>query len=91
MLNDKIVVGGRVTGIHRIADTWRVRVDIHIYELLWVQVWIKFCLADMDSQTIYPYSTHPIAIPSGDASMPSGGACTGDALPDGPRLPTYDR
>jgi hypothetical protein len=64
MLNAKIVVGRRVTGIHRIADTRRVRVwvEIHSHECLWV--WVEFCLASMDSRTIYPRTTHPIAIPS---------------------------
>jgi hypothetical protein len=40
MLNAKIVVGGRVTGIRRIADTRRVRVwvEIHTHERLWVRV-----------------------------------------------------
>jgi hypothetical protein len=38
MFNAKMVVGGGVTGIHRIADTrwvW-VWVDIHTHERLWV-------------------------------------------------------
>jgi hypothetical protein len=40
MLNAKIVVGGRVTGIRWIADTRRVRVwvEIHTHERLWVRV-----------------------------------------------------
>jgi hypothetical protein len=71
MLNAKIVVGGRVTGISWIADTRRVRVwvEIHIHERLWVRVWVKFCLTGMDSRTIYPRTTHPIAIPSGVRHM----------------------
>ena len=42
-------------GIHWIADTRRVRVwiQIHTHERLWVRIWIKFCLAGMDSRTIY--------------------------------------
>jgi hypothetical protein len=66
MLNAKIVVDGRVTGIRRIADTQRVRVwvEIHTHERLWVRVWVEFCLAGMDSRTIYPRTTHPIAIPT---------------------------
>jgi hypothetical protein len=65
MLNAKILVGGRVMGIHQIADTWRVRVwvEIHTHERLWVRVWVMFCLAGMDSRTIYPCTTHLIAIP----------------------------
>ena len=68
MFNAKIVVGGRVTGIHWIADTRRVRVwiQIHTHERLWVRVWVEFCLAGMDSRTIYPCTTRPIAIPSGE-------------------------
>jgi hypothetical protein len=56
MFNAKIVVGGRVTGIHWIADTQRVRVwiQIHTHERLWVWVWVEFCLVGMDSRTIYP-------------------------------------
>jgi hypothetical protein len=54
MSNSKIVVDGRVTAIRRIADIRRVR------------VWVEFCLAGMDSRTIYPRTTHPIAIPSGE-------------------------
>ena len=70
MLNAKIVVGGRVTGIHWIADTRRVRVwiQIHTHERLWVRVWVEFCLAGMDSRTIYPCTTRPIAIPTYSAS-----------------------
>jgi hypothetical protein len=66
MLNAKIVVGERVTGICRIADTRRVRVwvEIHNHERLWVRIWIEFCLASMDSRTIYPRTTHLIAIPT---------------------------
>jgi hypothetical protein len=62
----KIVVGGRVTGIHWIADTRRVRVwiQVHTHERLWVPVWVEFCLAGMDSRTIYSCTTRPIAIPS---------------------------
>jgi hypothetical protein len=52
MSNSKIVVDGRVTAIRRIADIRRVR------------VWVEFCLAGMDSRTIYPRTTHPIAIPN---------------------------
>jgi hypothetical protein len=65
MLNAKIVVGGRVTGIRQIADTQRVRVwvEIHTHERLWVRVWVEICLAGMDSRTIYPCTTHLIAIP----------------------------
>jgi hypothetical protein len=65
VLNAKIVVGGRVMGIRWIADTRRVRVwvEIHTHEHLWVRIWIEFCLAGMDSRTIYPRTTHPIAIP----------------------------
>jgi hypothetical protein len=61
-----MVVGGRVTGIHWITDTRRVRVWIQIrtHERLWVRVWVEFCLAGMDSRTIYPCTTRPIAIPS---------------------------
>jgi hypothetical protein len=50
-------VGGRVTGIHWIAD-------IHTHEHLWVRVWVEFCLVGMDSRTIYPCTTRPIAIPT---------------------------
>jgi hypothetical protein len=66
MLNAKIVVGGWVTGIRRITDTRRVRVwvEIHTHERLWVRVWVEFCLAGMDSRTIYLCTTHPIAIPT---------------------------
>jgi hypothetical protein len=65
VFNVKIVVGGRVTGIHWIADTRRVRVwiQIHTHERLWVRVWVEFCLAGMDLRTIYPCTTRPIAIP----------------------------
>jgi hypothetical protein len=67
VFNAKIVVGGRVTGIHWIADTWRVRVwiQIHTHKRLWVRVWVEFCLAGMDSRTLYPCTTRPIAIPNG--------------------------
>jgi hypothetical protein len=70
MLNAKIVVGGRVTGIRRIAYTgWvRVWVEIHTHEHLWVRVWVEFCLAGMDSRTIYVHTTHLIAIPSNSYS-----------------------
>jgi hypothetical protein len=66
VFNAKIVVGGRVTGIHWIADTRRVRVWIHIHthEHLWVRIWVQFCLAGMNSRTIYPCTTCPIAIPT---------------------------
>jgi hypothetical protein len=66
VFNAKIVVGGRVTGIHWIADTRRVRVwiQIHTHERLWIRVWVEFWLAGMDSRTIYPCTTHPIAIPT---------------------------
>jgi hypothetical protein len=66
VFNAKIVVDGRVTSIHWIADTRRVRVwiQIHTHERLWVRVWIEFCLVGMDSRTIYPCTTRPIAIPS---------------------------
>jgi hypothetical protein len=69
VFNAKIVVGGRVTGIHWIADTRRVRVwiQIHTHECLWVQVWVEFCLAGMDSRTIYLCTTRPIAIPMSEA------------------------
>jgi hypothetical protein len=62
---NSLVVGGRVTDIHWIADTRRVRlwIQIHTHERLWVRVWVKFCLAGMDSWTIYPCTTRPIAIP----------------------------
>jgi hypothetical protein len=71
MLNAKIVVGGRVTGIRLIADTWQVRVwvEIHTHERLWVLVWVEFCLVGMDPRTIYPHTTHPIAIPSPHVSV----------------------
>jgi hypothetical protein len=64
LLNAKIVVGGRVTGIHWIADTRRVRVWIqtHTHKRLWVRVWVEFCLTSMDLRTIYPCTTRPIAI-----------------------------
>jgi hypothetical protein len=64
MFNVKIVVGGRVMDIHWIVDTRRVRVWIQIYthERLWV--WVEFCLVGMDSRTIYPCTTRPIAIPN---------------------------
>jgi hypothetical protein len=58
VLNAKIIVGGRVT-----RRVW-VWIEIYTHESLWVQVWIEFCLAGMDSLTIYPRTTHPIAIPS---------------------------
>jgi hypothetical protein len=66
VFNAKIVVGAWVTDIHWIADTRRVRVwiQIHTHERLWVWVWIEFCLVGMDSRTIYPCTTRPIAIPS---------------------------
>jgi hypothetical protein len=66
VLNAKIVVGVRVMDICRIADTRRVQVwvEIHTYERLWARVWVGFCHAGMDSRTIYPRTTHPIAIPS---------------------------
>jgi hypothetical protein len=72
MLNAKIVVGGRVTGIRQIVDTRRVRVwaEIHTHERLWVRVWVEFCLAGMDSRTIYPRTTHPIDIPSFNFRLP---------------------
>ena len=43
MFNAKIVVGGRVTGIHWIADTRRVPVwiQIHTHERLWVRTVFK--------------------------------------------------
>jgi hypothetical protein len=68
MLNAKIVVGGRITGIRRIADTRQVWVwvEIHTHERLWVRVCVEFCFACMDSQTIYPRTTHPIDIPKGN-------------------------
>jgi hypothetical protein len=68
VFNAKIVVGGRVTGIHWIADTRRVWVwiQIHTHKRLWVQVWVEFCLVGMDSRTIYPCTTHPLAIPTHD-------------------------
>jgi hypothetical protein len=64
-------VGGRVTGIHWIANTQRVRVwiQIHTHGRLWVQVWVKFYLVGMDSRTIYPCSTRPIAIPKSNAGQ----------------------
>jgi hypothetical protein len=64
-------VGGRVTGIHWITDTRRVRVwiQIHTHGRLWVRVWVEFCLAGMDLRTIYPYTTRPINIPT--PSIPS--------------------
>jgi hypothetical protein len=40
MLNAKIVVGGRATGIRRV----RVWVEIHTHERLWVRVWVEFCV-----------------------------------------------
>jgi hypothetical protein len=66
VFNAKIVVGGLVTGIHWIVDTRRVRVwiQIHTHERLWVRVWVEFCLVGMDSRTIYPCTTRPIAIPT---------------------------
>jgi hypothetical protein len=66
VFNTKIVVGGRVTCIHWIADTRRVRVriQIHTHKHLWVRIWVEFYLVGMDSRTIYPYTTRPIAIPS---------------------------
>jgi hypothetical protein len=66
VFNAKIVVGGRVMGIHWIADTRRVRVwiQIHTHERLWVRVWVEFCLVGMDSRTIYLCTTRPIAIPT---------------------------
>jgi hypothetical protein len=66
VFNAKIVVGGRVTDIHWIADTrWvRVWIQIHIRERLWVRVWVEFCLAGIDSRTIYSCTTCPIAIPN---------------------------
>jgi hypothetical protein len=51
LLNVKIVLGGRVTGIRRIAVTRRIR--IHTHEHLLVHVWVEFCLAVMDSRTIH--------------------------------------
>jgi hypothetical protein len=74
MFNANIVVGGRVTGIRRITDTRRVRVwvQIHIHERLWVRVCVEFCLAGMDSRTIYPRTTHPIAIPKPNSCMSRG-------------------
>jgi hypothetical protein len=65
VFNAKIVVGGRVTGIHWIADTRRLRVwiQIHTHERLWVRIWVKFCLAGIDLRTIYPCTTRAIAIP----------------------------
>jgi hypothetical protein len=59
-----ILVCGRVTDIHWIADTWRVRVWIQIctHERKWV--WVGFYLVGMDTRTIYPRSTRPIAIPT---------------------------
>jgi hypothetical protein len=58
MLNAKIVVDGRVTGIHWI---W---IQIHTHERLWVRAWVVFCLAGMDSRTLYPCTTRPITIPN---------------------------
>jgi hypothetical protein len=51
MLNAKIVVGGRVTGIRCITDTRRVQVwvEIHTHRRLWVRIWVEFCFAGMDS------------------------------------------
>jgi hypothetical protein len=75
VFNAKIVVGGRVTGIHWIADTrwvW-VWIQIHTHERLWVWVWVEFCLAGMDSRTIYLCTTRPIAIPR--QPQPSGQGC----------------
>jgi hypothetical protein len=65
MLNAKIVVGRRVTGIRRIADTRRVWVwvEIRTHERFWVLVRVEFYLAGIDLRTIYPRTTHPIAIP----------------------------
>jgi hypothetical protein len=65
VFNAKIVVGGRVTGIHWIADTrWvRVWIQTHTHERLWVRVWVEFCLTGMDSGTIYLCTTRSIAIP----------------------------
>jgi hypothetical protein len=65
VFNAKIVVGGRVTGIHWIVDTRRVWVwiQIHTHERLWVRVWVEFCLVGMDSRTIYLCTTRLIAIP----------------------------
>jgi hypothetical protein len=62
----EILVGGRVTDIHWITDTRRVRVLIQIstHERKWVWVWVWFYLVGMDTQTIYPRSTRPIAIPT---------------------------
>jgi hypothetical protein len=72
VFNAKIVVGGRVTGIHWIPDTRRVRVwiQIHTHEHLWVWIWVEFCLAGMDSRTIYPCTTHAIAIPNCKRILP---------------------
>jgi hypothetical protein len=68
MLNAKIVVGGRVTGIRRITDTRRVWVEIHTHERLWIRVLVEFCLTGMDSRTIYLRTTHRIAIPTPDST-----------------------
>jgi hypothetical protein len=52
------LVGGRVTDIRWIMDTRQIRT----HERKWVWVWIEFYLAGMDTRTIYPCSTRPIAI-----------------------------
>lgn len=64
VLNARTVVGMRVTGIRHVADTRRIRVwvQIHTHERIWVWDWFEPCLTGMDSWTIYPCPTRPIAI-----------------------------
>jgi hypothetical protein len=66
----EILVDGRVTDIRWITDTRRVRVWIQIrtHKRKWVWVWVWFYLVGMDTRTIYPRFTRPIAIPSGAAT-----------------------
>ena len=67
----EILVGGRVTDIRWITDIRRVRVRIQIrtHERKWVWVWVWFYLVGMDTRTIYPRSTRPIAIPRFDSRL----------------------
>lgn len=62
-----------------ITDTRRVRVRIQIrtHEHKWVWVWVWFYLVGMDTRTIYPRSTRPIATPSCAFSLPcpAAGCC----------------
>jgi hypothetical protein len=52
VLNAKIVVGGRVTGILWVADTG-VDTDPYTHKHIWVRVWNKFCIA-----SIYELANH---------------------------------